>query len=58
MKEQELTNVLFSAFSFDTKVYDAINAHPDAPNLGPLVETQAENKAIIEFHAIACAGRK
>jgi hypothetical protein len=56
LKEQELTNVLFSAFSLHTKVYDAINEHPDAVNLSPLIETVPQNKAIIEFHAIACAG--
>jgi hypothetical protein len=38
------------------KVYDAINENPDAVNLSPLIETVPQNKAIIEFHAIACAG--
>ncbi|EFX70229.1 hypothetical protein DAPPUDRAFT_328233 [Daphnia pulex] len=37
------------------EVYDAINEHPDAVNLSPLIETVPQNKAIIEFHAIACA---
>ena len=35
-------------------MYDAINEHPDAPNLDPLPVTTMD-KAIIEFHAIACA---
>ncbi|XP_057365028.1 sodium/calcium exchanger 3-like isoform X2 [Daphnia carinata] len=37
------------------EVYDAINEHPDADSLGPLIETTPKNKATIEFHAIACA---
>ncbi|XP_046450400.1 sodium/calcium exchanger 3-like isoform X2 [Daphnia pulex] len=37
------------------EVYDAINENPDAVNLSPLIETVPQNKAIIEFHAIACA---
>jgi len=57
LKEQELTNVFNSVhFLFIQKVYDAINEHPDAVNLSPLIETVPQNKAIIEFHAIACAG--
>jgi len=38
------------------KVYDTINKHPDAPNLGPLITAVPKDKAVIEFHAIACAG--
>lgn len=51
--------ILFSCLYFSgvTKVYDAINEHPDADSLGPLIETTPKNKATIEFHAIACAGK-
>jgi len=35
-------------------VYDTINEHPEAPNLGPVPETDFSN-AIIEFHAATCA---
>ncbi|XP_059478036.1 sodium/calcium exchanger 2-like isoform X2 [Neocloeon triangulifer] len=35
-------------------VYDTINEHPEAPNLGPIPETDL-SKAIIEFHAATCA---
>ncbi|CAB3385331.1 Hypothetical predicted protein [Cloeon dipterum] len=35
-------------------VYDTINEHPEAPNLGPVPETDMSN-AIIEFHATTCA---
>jgi len=36
------------------QVYDTINEHPEAPNLGPVPETDLSN-AIIEFHATSCA---
>ncbi|XP_046648240.1 sodium/calcium exchanger 1-like [Daphnia pulicaria] len=37
------------------EVYDAINEHPDTENLSPFVEKVSKDKAIVEFHAIACA---
>ena len=37
------------------KVYDAINEHPETPDLGPLAITQTPNKSVVEFHAMACA---
>ncbi|KAK4011358.1 hypothetical protein OUZ56_020474 [Daphnia magna] len=37
------------------EVYDAINEHPETENLSPLPDNISKNKAIIAFHAIACA---
>ncbi|KAI9557826.1 hypothetical protein GHT06_014575 [Daphnia sinensis] len=37
------------------EVYDAINEHPETENLSPLSDNTSKNKAIIAFHAIACA---
>jgi len=37
------------------EVYDAINENPDAPNLPNLSEDTVPDKAVVEFHAIACA---
>ncbi len=39
----------------EIKVYDVINEHPEAPDLGPLSTTLPKNKAVVEFHAMACA---
>ncbi|KAF4518915.1 hypothetical protein B566_EDAN006753 [Ephemera danica] len=36
------------------EVYDTINEHPDAPNLGPVMEPDISN-AILEFHAATMA---
>lgn len=37
------------------EVYDTINQHPLAPNLGPIPEISPETHAVVEFHAATCA---
>lgn len=43
--------------ALQNKVYNVINEDPDAVHLNPLPEIIPKNKAVIEFHAIACAGK-
>lgn len=40
------------------EVYDAINEHPQAPDLGPAPENKIESHAVVEFHAATCAVRE
>lgn len=40
------------------EVYDAINQHPQAPNLGPIPELLHDTHAVVEFHAATCAVRE
>lgn len=40
------------------EVYEAINEHPEAPNLGAVPENKLETHAVVEFHSATCAVRE